>query len=337
MHVMMLTIRHVGGGAEVAVGSLTPYLQERGARVTRVAIDPPLDGEPTQAGPVLCPSVSRQASRIAKAAYRLAKILQSSQPDVLHAHCDAPELVTAMVASRGLPDATRVVVTDHSRSAFPGKRSCGNLARLALVARHARYYSCFPPGGAPVDGLLRPYREHIPNPIRTLAPLASAGDKPRLVVLSRLNEKKHVGELLHRTRSCWPGEVLVVGDGPELGRLKREHGERVDFMGYSDQPWHYVRKNDVYVSHSSLEGEPLAAIEAAHFNLPLLLRKNGAHEALFPGHPGLYAGDQLESAVSDLWADSGAFRLEPNLREQVVQERQPEVLADRWMGVYSRD
>lgn len=88
--------------------------------------------------------------------------------------------------------------------------------------------------------------------------------------------------------------VLIIGDGPEKGRLMSIVNsnilleKRVDFLGFRDNPFKYINHSSIYISTSFTEGFPLSIAEAIILGIPVLSTDcNGAREMLGDGKYGV--------------------------------------------------
>ncbi|ROT97994.1 glycosyltransferase [Histidinibacterium lentulum] len=137
----------------------------------------------------------------------------------------------------------------------------------------------------------------IPNPVETGVLEARAAEAPAirlpdrfLVSVGRLVPNKG-GEILLRAfaASGFPGALLMLGDGPERGRLMalaRDLGisDRVHLPGYLQNPHAVVARAEAWVSASRSEGFPNAMVEAMALGLPVIATdcRSGPREILAP-------------------------------------------------------
>lgn len=80
-------------------------------------------------------------------------------------------------------------------------------------------------------------------------------------------------------------EFVWVGDGPLLNecRAKVEQddvGEKIKFVGYSDNPYEYLAQADIFFSTSRYEGLPFSVLEALSLGIPLILTNIVGHREL---------------------------------------------------------
>ena len=108
-----------------------------------------------------------------------------------------------------------------------------------------------------------------------------------LVAVSRLSREKNIRELI----ACLPellrkepgAKLLIVGDGPDKGRLEKlagrlRLGNNVIFTGRvpSEDVWRCYAAGDVFVSASTFEVHSMSYLEALAAGLPLLCRADDA-------------------------------------------------------------
>lgn len=107
--------------------------------------------------------------------------------------------------------------------------------------------------------------------------------KPHYVVLSRLIVRKNVQFLISFFQSHQPDDSLfVVGSGPELAALKEQAkgNPNICFRGEKQDVYGELQRYQVFLSASSDEGLPIAAIEAMAMNMVLILSDIPEHREL---------------------------------------------------------
>jgi glycosyltransferase involved in cell wall biosynthesis len=138
----------------------------------------------------------------------------------------------------------------------------------------------------------------IPNGIDTTLFSPAPNKQPsafRIVTVSRLIPRKGIDLLLSACRKIhengFPFHCLIVGEGPEEGRLKAMAKE----LGIENHVQFYGRKEklqiatllpqcDLFVLPSYAEGMSNAALEAMACGLPLLLTETGGSQELINGN-----------------------------------------------------
>ncbi|WP_233882880.1 glycosyltransferase family 4 protein [Paraburkholderia flagellata] len=133
---------------------------------------------------------------------------------------------------------------------------------------------------------LKPYAtvEVVYNPCPFEGELVTAGDVKENMVLSvgRLVELKGYDLLIEAWKvtcgdntRCAGWTLVIVGDGPEEGRLKslsKQIGvaDSVVFAGKQSDVARYYRSADIYCLSSRAEGLPMVLIEAQAYGLPIV-------------------------------------------------------------------
>lgn len=334
---MNLTIRHSGGGAEKAVQLVTDVMRrENLADVYNVAIDPSRSGEPLDPGAVLNRRGHRGAARMAAASVGLRAEIEDASPDVIHVHCEAPELAYVL-ATVLTPRLRRIplVVTEHSMGSWSGlRRPLGRIVRVALKRSGALVLSCFPGSDSAAA--------YFPNPIAV--PEVACGDLgvTRVLVIGRLIQSKRVDMVLRALGAVASSvPVVVVGDGPDRVRLERlsaDLGVEASFVGFDPNPWRFGSSRDVFVTASSLEGDPLTLGEAVGANLPIIASSIDPHRRLLgTEHAGLFEGaDELVGLLRQGHQSGFSAFLPSRSAESRIADRSPEIVARRLVRVYGR-
>ena len=255
----------------------------------------------------------------------LVPYLREFRPQIVHAHLIAAS-VTAVVAARaaGHP---RVMATFHNMTDWEEKRShpvrilgrallrdCGALIAVSEAVRAAITRVSPDLGeratvihnGADLAPFGQVRRGHA-------AARALLGYDPHAFVVggvARLDPRKGMDVLLEAaglTLDHLPGlQVLIVGDGPERGRLEslaRVLGleARVRFVGEQRDVRPYLAALDLFVAPSRTEGMGLAIVEAMAAGIPVVAaRVGGIPEVLEDGA----AGWLVDGGDPSVWAQA---------------------------------
>ncbi len=254
--------------------------------------------------------------------------------DILHAHYAVPHAISAvlarMMAGAGGP---RVVTTLHGTDITlvgqePSFRPtvelglrCSDAVTSVSSALRAQTLAAFDvrdPGRIRV----------IPNFVDTTVFRPGAAHELRarfadpaealLIHVSNLRPVKRVDwvlRILHGVNRTRPARLLLVGDGPEMGRLialADELGirERVHFLGSQSDVAGLLAASDVFLLPSAQESFGLASLEAMAAGVPVVAsRVGGIPEVVEDGTTGILADDleRMIEAVQELLAD-GARR-----------------------------
>lgn len=122
----------------------------------------------------------------------------------------------------------------------------------------------------------------IYNPIRrqsimarSMEPLSIKPPQTMWLAIGRLTQNKNFPTLIEAfAQAGVPGDLVILGEGPERQSLLRLAGERnisdrVHLPGYVDNPYAYLRRAYAYVSASNAEGFPNALVEALVVGIPV--------------------------------------------------------------------
>jgi GalNAc-alpha-(1->4)-GalNAc-alpha-(1->3)-diNAcBac-PP-undecaprenol alpha-1,4-N-acetyl-D-galactosaminyltransferase len=284
---LTLLISSLGmGGAEKVLSVLANAWAERGHAVTVLTLD---DGRDPPFFP-LHPAVAWRPLALARPSgdplravranvgrvRALRAAVRAAPPDVLVAFMDQSN-VLAVLAARGL--AVPVVICEHTnpatallnrpwralRAAVYPLASC-----LVVLTETARDY--FPPR-------VRRRARVIPNPVTVPPDVGDPGPRrrPRAVALGRLSREKGFDLLLAAfalVADRVPDWTLtILGEGPERAALEAQRDglglrDRIDLPGATRYPGGELRRADLFVLPSRLEGFPMALCEGLASGLP---------------------------------------------------------------------
>ncbi len=133
--------------------------------------------------------------------------------------------------------------------------------------------------------------------------------KPFFLIVSRLFKHKNVDVAVEAFNKLeWP--LVVIGDGPELNRLKKHASSNIKFLGYQTDEAvcdHYARCLAFIMPQEEDFG--ITPIEAMSYGKPVLaLRRGGALEYIEEGINGEFFEDPTEEILAD-----GARRLKEGI------------------------
>lgn len=120
---------------------------------------------------------------------------------------------------------------------------------------------------------------------------------------------------------------MVIGDGEERDNLKKainyyNLNDKVLLAGYKKNPSVYLKKADVFVLPSIIEGMPNVILEAMKNGLPVVSTDCGAREVLAPGTDILYQTKEMDiveyGILVPLCADNTYDRV--NIKEQLSKQ-----------------
>jgi glycosyltransferase involved in cell wall biosynthesis len=322
------------GGLERVVLGLVRAGQKLGQRVAVVCLERPgtLAAEVEAAGArVLC--VHKKPGIRLGVVGDLASVFRRLRPDVVHTHQVAPLFYVGPAARRA--GAPLLVHTEHGknyatrlRTRLLGRLAARPVARFFCVsediAAEVRSNNIAPRWKVCVvrNGIDTAHFRNGDNGMEVRQSLGIPAEVPLVGTIGRLNEIKRQDLLLRafaRLRQDVPAaHLLLVGDGPLLGDLRRLAGELgvtgcVHFAGYQAQPERYLKVMDVFALTSRSEGMPLVVLEAWAAGVPVVAsRVGGLVEMIDPGRTGVLfpSGDEaaLEGCLRGLLADKEAAR-----------------------------
>ena len=276
-----------------------------------------------------------------RAAAGLLGEIRAFRPDVLHLHSTKAGLIGRLA---GALTGTPAVYTPHGTSWQYTGRTLGRV-QLALERMLRRVTTtllsvCPAEAATFVDAVgFDPARVRV-VPAGVAIPSRAAVERARrdgrvalgagpadvwLVVVARLTAEKGVDVLL-RALAADVGVrgLLVVGDGPERGRLEALAARTrtaVRFCGYRADPWPFIAAADVLVQPSRSEGLPFALLDGMAHGLPVVATGVGGMPAavdgcglVVPPDDPAALGDALRRLVSDRLAcrrlgDAGRARI----------------------------
>jgi glycosyltransferase involved in cell wall biosynthesis len=364
MRVVLLTTNLARGGAEAQVAQLAMALGGETARVISLLPPTAYEDQLASAGIEVHSLGMRPGRPDPRALARLARLLRSARPHVLHAHMFHANLLARMV--RLICPVPVVISTIHSmaESKLEGTaasyRSRERLYRLtdrlsdatvcvsaAVAERHvaARAVSLqrvrVIPNGVDTDRF-RPdpcARERLRGEL-------GLGEEFAWLAAGRLIWKKDYPTLLRAMAEQPEGILLIAGDGPlrsDLERLAAELGARVRFLGVREDLPRLMNACDALALSSAVEGLPMVLLEAAATGLPSVATEvGGVAEAVLHARTGLLVppGDSetLAAAMAALAA------LPPNARANMGRAARDHALARfdmrsvaaQWLELYQR-
>lgn len=177
-----------------------------------------------------------------------------------------------------------------------------------------------------------------------------SGKKVALFV-GRVTEEKGV-EYIMRAADRIKGEVIIVGDGPEIDNLKKLKKElkldNVHMLGYiGREKFDILRKlytrTDVIIAPSVVhEGLPLVVLEGMCYSKPVVAtRKGGIPLALKQGETGLFVKSRNSTDIAEkiniLFKDEKrAKKYGENARKAIEEKFTWEKIAERFIDVYEQ-
>jgi glycosyltransferase involved in cell wall biosynthesis len=256
---------------------------------------------------------------------RLAALVRRHSVDVLHAHQYTPFFYGAFsgVFGRRPP----IVFTEHGRHQpdYPRRKrmlanrfllrkrdrviAVGAAVRHALIANEGiapqRVGIIY--NGVPLDCFQVSLTEKARAAVRS--DIGVSPDDLVVVQVARLDYLKDHGTAIRAIervgRTCPRARLVLVGDGPERGRVEdlvrsRELGGQVRFLGQRSDVPRLLAASDIVLLTSISEGIPLTLIEAMAASRPVVsTRVGGVREVVADGETGLLAPAGDDAALAE--------------------------------------
>ncbi|MFP4561563.1 MAG: glycosyltransferase [Thiohalorhabdus sp.] len=248
----------------------------------------------------------------------LARYLRRERPDALLAAKDRANRIALRARKlAGAPSCLAVRLGNNLSQSLEGKSRVRRWLRTLPMRR--AYHKAdaviavsegVAEDTAGITGLPRSAIHVLPNPVVTPAledraaeeaehpwmELRTEDDSARILAVGRLNRQKDFPTLLEafaRLREQRPARLVILGEGPdreELEGLAARLGitESLDMPGFTDNPYPYMRRADLFVLSSAWEGSPNALTEALALGTPVVSTDcpSGPREILEDGRYG---------------------------------------------------
>lgn len=260
----------------------------------------------------------RSKAELLTASWRLARLVQERDVDLIHAHLPVAGMV-ARVA--GLLTRTPVLYTEHNLNERYGRFTrWGNRLTWGLNSAAA---ACSAPVAESIAATM-PRRSKVP--VRTIlngidveafaerrgraetrAALGIPNDAPVAINVAVFRQQKRLDLWLDAaaaiSQALPAAHFILVGDGPlraqvEGWRAERGLEQRVHLTGLQEDVAPLLAAADLFLLTSDFEGLPLAAIEAMAAGLPVVATRAG-------GVPDL-VGEEAGAAAATVGAEVGA-------------------------------
>ncbi len=227
--------------------------------------------------------------------WRLASAVRRGRPDLVHTHLVHADVYGALVA--GAP----IVSTKHNPDPFRTgpwrfveRALARRAARVIAISEAVRTFSVNKVRLPPEKVVTVHYGlDTLPEPWATNPPLPIPDGAPLLLCVARLTPQKGVDTAIRALAQVPGATLLVLGEGPERGRLEllgHELGvaDRVLMPGRVGDVATLYRSCDVVVHPARWEGFGLAMLEAMLAAKPVVAARAGsAPELVADGMTGL--------------------------------------------------
>ena len=277
MKSVMIVINSLsGGGAERSMNILASLLLDKGISIELVAVN---NGRPDYFMPncpvhILGRNWKGGIFSTLASANKLRKIATDFQPDVSILNCELPELLW-LIAPRNF----KYFIVEHTSKPWNNRKALGLFVRKILDHRTSGWISVS--SDNPIWPIGRKPFRVIPNPIMLPQSVESleAGlyqMNPRLVFLGRLDKVKNP-QLFIDICAATGISGVIIGSGPMENDLKEMillENLPIKMLGYKDNPWRNISKNDILLVTSNYEGDGMVVLEALQFGVNIIAIDN---------------------------------------------------------------
>jgi glycosyltransferase involved in cell wall biosynthesis len=195
------------------------------------------------------------------------------------------------------------------------------------------------------NGVDLPAAASLPEQAQARATLGLPLEGLLVASVARLNPVKRLDVLLQALALVEEAKLVLVGDGPERGRLEALAESlgisgRVHLAGYREDVWPWLAACDVFALSSEWEGMPNAVLEAMAAGLPVVAtRVGGTPDVVVEGVTGyLVPSDDplaLARALKALIRDSGLrYQMGAAGRHRVEERFSVERMVERTQALY---
>jgi glycosyltransferase involved in cell wall biosynthesis len=346
------------GGAETRLASFLEAADKTRFRHLVIGLSPRgIVADRIEAAGVPVISVGAEgATDVYRAVKRLRSILADARPSILHS-----QLFHANVLGRMLGRLGRVPVVISGYASTDPDMPLHRIAADLLTARLAHHYTANCNAVAKAVSRrtrISPRQISVIYPGRSdplehrnlseIRKVRMQRPKPLLLAVGRLHRAKGHDVLLDALAALpFEFECVVVGDGPDRGRLEEQASQlglsgRVRFVGSKVDPSEFFEQASIFVHPSNWEGMPGALIEAMFWELPIVATAvGGIPEAVVHRKSALLVspGDASALAAALSWlVDKPDFAaaLASQARENAVGRFRIAKVAKQWEDLYDR-
>lgn len=244
-------------------------------------------------------------------ASKMATVARMQELDVLHVHYALPHAVCAFLARQIVGDHLKIVTTLHGTdiTILAQEASLSDLIRLAINKSDAvtavsrdlvRETRTLLQIERPIDLTYNfvDQRVYYPRDCSDLRAEFAKPDEKILMHISNFRPVKRVGdvvEVFRKVNEALPARLLLVGEGPDLARIRAEVMElgladRVVFLGKQEEVAQVLSMADLLLLPSEKESFGLVALEAMACGVPTIASDaGGLPELIAHGETGFVA------------------------------------------------
>ncbi|NJP08630.1 MAG: glycosyltransferase family 4 protein [Leptolyngbyaceae cyanobacterium RU_5_1] len=233
----------------------------------------------------------RHPINLVKATQRYRAMIQTFQPNIVHAH-----MMTGIVLAWGLRGRSRYSLVSTVHNEFQRNSILMGLADRVIAVSHAVANSMqqrgIPPQKLRVvrNGTLgSPRSQPVVNPV--------ALHRPAIATVAGMYQRKGISELItafNQVAAEFPtAHLYLVGDGPHRSQFAAQAQDsaacdRIHFEGFQLKPQRYLQSTDIFVLASHREPFGLVLSEAREVGCAVVASNvDGIPEALDDGKAGI--------------------------------------------------
>lgn len=248
---------------------------------------------------------ARKPIQLLKAIGNYRHIIQTFQPDIVHAH-----MMTGMVLSKVLEGNSNYGLVSTVHNEFQRSAILMGWADRVIAVSQAVETAMIKRGVSAqklrvvCNGTLGSPRS---RPISDYQPLNL--HRPAITTVAGMYHRKGIRELIDAfvqiARDFPPVHLYLVGDGPDKAEFVAQaqqtpFSDRIHFEGFQSEPQRYLRSSDIFVLASRREPFGLAIIEAREAGCAIVATQiDGIPEALEGGKAGILVPPQDSQSLAD--------------------------------------
>ena len=318
-----------GGGAERSMNILARELVKNGHNVNLVAINDSLPDLIDPKCEVLEIKRNRKSGILSllRSIRLLNSFVKTFEPNILLINCELPELLTCFVKFN-----KRLVVIEHASKPWRNRRKLGFIVRLLLKIRGSIFITVSK--SIIAWPFFVNFDSTIENAIFVNEKTFSHPNKSkiqRLVFIGRLSAEKNPRMFIEICKlTNLPG--LFIGSGDEESNLREfVGGDKIDFLGYQQDPYNFVKNSDLILFTSDSEGDGLVVVEALSHNLPVLLRETVDFLKFdLPVKHYCNSLNDFSRVIVENIQNLENLVIPQNLSQKITSSRNPKVIYEKW-------
>lgn len=246
----------------------------------------------------------RRPMQLWQAAQRYRQIVQTVQPDIVHAH-----MMTGVVLARLLRLNCSYLLVSTVHNEFQASAILMGIADRVIAVSHAVANS-MANRGIPQNKLRVIHNGTIGSPrLRRFEAIdVPALQRPAITTVAGMTERKGIAELIEAFIQIAPrvptAHLYLVGNGLDMAKFQQQAAastvsDRIHFEGFQPNPLSYLQATDVFVLASRREPFGLVLAEAREAGCAIVASDvDGIPEALDRGEAGMLVPPMNQDAIA---------------------------------------